>query len=123
MTHSTIGLSYSISIRENRIIGNRTRQRRDDDKTVLGPGFIYTKDRLENLISASSGQNTLTQLLDDDVKTFWESDNKSDNNPLLTIDFGKDVMMNYVDLWPVLLANEVPQDAYPMICINFQKAW
>ena len=108
---------------KNRIIGNRTRQKRDDDKTVLGPGFIYTKDHLENLISASSGENTITQLLDDDVETFWESDNKSDNNPSLTIDFGKDVMMNYVDLCPVLLANEKPQYAYPMICINFQKAW
>ena len=88
----------------------------------MGPALIYTKDRLENLISVSSGRITLTRLLDDDVMTYWESDNKSDNEPSLTIDFGKDVIINYVDLWPVLLANDEPEDAYAKICINFQKA-
>lgn len=54
--------------------------------------------------------------------TYWESDNKSDNEPVLTIDFAKDVIINYVDLWPVLL-DEEPKDAYAKICINIQKAW
>ena len=87
----------------------------------MGPALIYTKDRLQNIISASSGQNTMNQLLDDDVGTYWESDNKSDNEPTLTIDFEKDVIINYVDLWPVLLAGEAPADGYAKICINFQK--
>ena len=85
------------------IVGNRSRVRRNDDKTVLGPALIYTKDRLENLITASSGQQTVTRLLDDDVMTYWESDNMFDNKPSITIDFGKDVIINYVDLWPVIL--------------------
>ena len=88
---------------------------------MLGPALIYTKNRLENLISASSGQTSINQLLDDDVMTYWESDNKSDNEPVLTIDFAKDVIINYVDLWPVLL-DEEPNDAYAKICINIQKA-
>lgn len=52
--------------------------------------------------------------------TYWESNNKSDNEPMLTIDFAKDVIINYVDLWPVLL-DEEPKDAYAKICINIQK--
>ena len=63
----------------------------------------------------------MNQLLDDDVGTYWESDNKSDNEPTLTIDFEKDVIINYVDLWPILLAGEAPADGYAKICINFQK--
>ena len=70
---------------------------------MLGPALVYTKDRLENLISASSSQQTISKLLDDDVATYWESDNKSDNEPSIVIDFEKDVIINYVDLWPVLL--------------------
>ena len=70
---------------------------------MLGPALVYTKDRLENLISASSGQQTISKLLDDDVATYWESDNKSNNEPSIIIDFEKDVIINYVDLWPVLL--------------------
>ena len=70
---------------------------------MLGPALVYTKDRLENLISASSSQQTISKLLDDDVATYWESDNKSDNEPSIIIDFEKDVIINYVDLWPVLL--------------------
>ena len=88
---------------------------------MLGPALIYTKNRLENLISASSGQTSVNRLLDDDVMTYWESDNKSDNEPVLTIDFAKDVIINYIDLWPVLLDDE-QNDAYPKICINIQKA-
>ena len=70
---------------------------------MLGPALVYTKDRLENLISASSSQQTISKLLDDDVATYWESDNKSDNEPSIVIDFEKDVIINYVDIWPVLL--------------------
>ena len=70
---------------------------------MLGPALIYTKDKLENLITASSGQQTISRLLDDDVATYWESDNTSDNEPTITIDFEQDVIINYVNLWPVLL--------------------
>ena len=83
--------------------GNQNRVRRNDDKTVLGPALIYTKDNLDNLITASSGQQTISRLLDDDVATFWESDNKSDNEPTIIIDFEQDVIINYVNLWPVIL--------------------
>ena len=88
---------------------------------MLGPALIFTKDRLENMISVSSGWSSELRLLDDDSTTYWESDNRFDNEPAITIDFMDDVIINYVDLWPVLLAREKPRDAYAKICIEIQK--
>ena len=73
------------------------------------------------MISVSSGWSSESRLFDDDSTTYWESDNRFDNEPAITIDFMDDVIINYVDLWPVLLSREKPRDAYAKICIDIQK--
>ena len=116
-----IGALFSFAAVSANGKGDHDRMRRSDDKTVLGPALVYTKDRLENMISVSSSWSSESRLFDDDSTTYWESDNRFDNEPAITIDFMDDVIINYVDLWPVLLPREKPRDAYAKICIDIQK--
>ena len=60
-----------IEIKQQLNSGEHERQKRSCDKTVLGPALIFTKDRLENMISVSSGWSSESRLLDDDKTTYW----------------------------------------------------
>ena len=93
----------------------------DPEKTILGPHVSWSRNKLANKINVSSqkgAENHKSKMNDNDVTTFWESA-AGDNEAEVTVNFGGNVLINYVNVTPKRFNQQTPiESLYRKVCIR-----